>query len=91
MPTITHYSLKPGVGSIVLASDGVLEKLSDTEICTHVEEAKLDCPPRIQSQDLEPPIPLSGETAANGDTLSCEPLRLGLSPILKYRLLGNAD
>lgn len=66
LPTITHYSLKPGVGSIVLASDGVLEKFTDIAICTRVDEAELDCPPRIRAQDLEPPIPLTGQTVPSG-------------------------
>lgn len=86
-PDITQYALKSGVGSIVLVSDGILDKMSETEICALVEETKLNCSQSFRSQPLDPPIPLSGETMLTKASTSCEPLRLGLSP--ETELLGH--
>ena len=79
------------MGSVILVSDGILDKISEKDICALAEESKLQCPRKVRTKEPDSAIPLSGETLRSDIPMpSCSPLRLGIDPDIEKELLGVA-
>ena len=78
------------MGSLILTSDGILDKISEKDICALAEESKLQCPGKVQTREPDSAIPLRGETLRSDipSSPSCIPLRLGIDLDIEEGLLG---
>lgn len=88
-PTLSHLSLDEGIGSLILVSDGISDKVSGSELCAIVEEAKMGCPIRLHAGPQDEAIPLFGTSISDAKPETCHPLRLGLDPNFKGPFRGR--